>query len=52
MFLTARDNASATIEVRMRPPQAQWRYRLDVFADGKRIFFDRESMRIQHFIGK
>jgi hypothetical protein len=36
----------------MRPPQAQWRYRLDVFADGKRVFFDRSSLKIQHFPGK
>ncbi|KAF4523118.1 hypothetical protein B566_EDAN003133 [Ephemera danica] len=49
--VAARDNSSATIEVRMRPPQAQWRYRLDVFADGKRVFFDRTSLRIQHFHG-
>lgn len=46
---TARDNSSAIIEVRLRPPIAQWRYRLDVFADGRRVFFDRPSFRTQHF---
>ncbi|XP_059481831.1 protein mesh isoform X2 [Neocloeon triangulifer] len=49
--IVARDNSSATIEVRMRPPQAQWRYRMDVFADGKRVYFDRSSLKIQHFPG-
>lgn len=52
MAKLARDNSSATIEVRMRPPQAQWRYRMDVFADGKRVYFDRSSLKIQHFPGK
>uniref|UniRef100_A0A8D9EU45 Protein mesh n=1 Tax=Cacopsylla melanoneura TaxID=428564 RepID=A0A8D9EU45_9HEMI len=49
--IVARDNTSAIIEVRLRPPQAQWRYRLDVFANGKRIFFDRSSLKTQHFHG-
>lgn len=40
-----------TIEVRVRPPVAQWRYRLDVFADRKRIYFDRHSLKFQHFHG-
>jgi sushi domain-containing protein 2 len=35
----------------MRPPQAQWRYRMDVFADGRRVYFDRSSLKIQHFPG-
>ncbi|PSN45001.1 hypothetical protein C0J52_11633 [Blattella germanica] len=47
----ARDNASAIIEVRLRPKHAQWRYHLDVLADGKKVFFDRPSLRIQHFPG-
>ncbi|XP_034249969.1 protein mesh isoform X2 [Thrips palmi] len=49
--LAAQDNSSTIIEVRLRPPQAQWRYRLDVFADKKRVFFDRQSLRVQHFQG-
>lgn len=51
MFISARGNNSATIEVRIRPPISQWRYRLDVFADGKRIYFDRSSLKFQHFPG-
>jgi len=46
-----RGNNSATIEVRLRPKHAQWRYRLDVFADGQRIYFDRPSLKFQHFPG-
>jgi hypothetical protein len=25
---------------------------MDVFADGKRVYFDRSSLKIQHFPGK
>lgn len=46
-----RGNNSATIEVRLRPKHAQWRYRLDVFADGQRIYFDRPALKFQHFPG-
>ncbi|XP_011644865.1 protein mesh isoform X1 [Pogonomyrmex barbatus] len=46
-----RGNNSAIIEVRLRPQHAQWRYRLDVFADGQRIYFDRPSLKFQHFPG-
>ncbi|XP_073993823.1 sushi domain containing 2 mesh isoform X2 [Rhodnius prolixus] len=49
--IAARDNSSYVIEVRLRPKEAQWRYRLDVFADGKRRYFDRPSLRVQHFKG-
>ncbi|CAH0391044.1 unnamed protein product [Bemisia tabaci] len=49
--IAARDNTSAIIELRVRPRHAQWRYRLDVFADGKRVYFDRPPYRIQHFQG-
>ncbi|XP_015127010.1 protein mesh [Diachasma alloeum] len=49
--VAARGNDSSTIEVRVRPPSAQWRYRLDVFADGRRIYFDRQSLKFQHFPG-
>lgn len=44
-------NNSAVIEVRLRPRHSQWRYRLDVFADGKRVYFDRPSLKFQHFPG-
>jgi hypothetical protein len=49
--IVARGNTSTVIEVRLRPQHAQWRYRLDVFADGRRIFFDRQSLKFQHFHG-
>lgn len=49
--VAARGNTSTIIEVRLRPRDAQWRYRLDVFADGRRIFFDRPSLKFQHFHG-
>lgn len=51
MYFAVRGNNSATIEVRLRPKDAQWRYRLDVFADGQRVYFDRRSLRFQHFPG-
>lgn len=49
--VVARGNSSVTIEVRLRPQHAQWRYRLDVFADNRRIYFDRQSLKFQHFQG-
>lgn len=50
--VAVRGNTSTVIEVRLRPSHAQWRYRLDVFADGRRIYFDRPSLKFQHFHGK
>ncbi|XP_044731193.1 protein mesh isoform X2 [Chrysoperla carnea] len=49
--VAARGNNSDTIEVRLRPKYAQWRYRLDVLANGKKVYFDRPSLKIQHFRG-
>ncbi|XP_008548218.1 protein mesh isoform X3 [Microplitis demolitor] len=49
--IAAKGNNTATIEVRIRPPIAQWRYRLDVFAEGRRVYFDRQSLKFQHFHG-
>ncbi|XP_058804487.1 protein mesh isoform X2 [Phymastichus coffea] len=49
--IAARGNNTATIEVRLRPSYAQWRYRLDVFSNGKRVYFDRNSLKVQHFPG-
>lgn len=50
--VVARGNFSTTvIEVRVRPKHAQWRYRLDVFANGQRIYFDRPSLKFQAFHG-
>ncbi|XP_013171596.1 PREDICTED: uncharacterized protein K03H1.5 isoform X2 [Papilio xuthus] len=49
--VVAASNNSVPIEVRLRPQHAQWRYRLDVFADNKRIYFDRPALRVQYFPG-
>ncbi|XP_076298294.1 sushi domain containing 2 mesh isoform X2 [Lasioglossum baleicum] len=49
--IAARGNNSVPIEVRLRPKHAQWRYRLDVFADKRRVYFDRPSLKFQHFPG-
>ncbi|XP_069696205.1 protein mesh isoform X2 [Periplaneta americana] len=49
--IAARDNASTAVEVRVRPKHAQWRYHMDVIAGGKKVYFDRSSLRIQHFPG-
>lgn len=50
--IVARGNTTTTpIEVRLRPSHAQWRYRLDVFAGGRRIYFDRPALKFQSFHG-
>ncbi|CAH1121477.1 unnamed protein product [Ceutorhynchus assimilis] len=49
--VVARGNSSTIVEVRRRPEYARWRYRLDVIADGKRVYFDRPSLKFQHFPG-
>lgn len=50
--LAARGNLSTVVEVRVRPTDAQWRYRLDVFVDKKRVYFDRPALKFQHFRGQ
>eukprot|EP00095_Tigriopus_kingsejongensis_P008816 maker-scaffold1015_size70757-snap-gene-0.10 protein:Tk08816 transcript:maker-scaffold1015_size70757-snap-gene-0.10-mRNA-1 annotation:"hypothetical protein DAPPUDRAFT_305821" len=49
--VAAKDNVSATVEVRLRPEYAQWRYKLDVLVDSQPIYFDRYPQKIQHFPG-
>lgn len=49
--LVARSNNSAIIEVQLRPKDAQWRYKLNVFADGRKIYFDKPALKFQHFQG-
>ncbi|EDV90809.1 protein mesh isoform X2 [Drosophila grimshawi] len=49
--IAMRGNTTTTIEVRLRPLHARWRYRLDVLADGRKVYFDRESLKFQHFDG-
>lgn len=50
-YILAMGNNTIPIEVRLRPKHAQWRYRLDVLADGQRVYFDRASLKFQHFRG-
>lgn len=47
--IVARMDSSETIEVRLRAIPAQWQYRMDVLVDGRRIYFDSPSRRVQHF---
>lgn len=47
--IVARVDNSETIEVRLRATEAQWQYRMDVLVDGRRIYFDSPSRRVQHF---
>ncbi|XP_063911359.1 protein mesh isoform X1 [Zophobas morio] len=49
--VVARGNSSTIIEVRQRPKEARWRYHLDVLANGERVYFDRPSLKFQHFPG-
>ncbi|XP_037976230.2 protein mesh isoform X1 [Plutella xylostella] len=49
--IVAASNNSVPIEIRLRPQHAQWRYHLDVFADNKRVYFDRAALRVQYFPG-
>lgn len=51
LVYVVRGNNSEVIEVRVRPKDAQWRYRLDVLAGGKRVYFDRSALKFQHFSG-
>ncbi|XP_018022342.1 protein mesh isoform X2 [Hyalella azteca] len=47
--VAARDNVSSVVEVRRRPLDAIWRYHLDVIVDGRRVYFDKYSLKIQQF---
>ncbi|KAJ8947709.1 hypothetical protein NQ318_001548 [Aromia moschata] len=49
--VVGRGNSSTIVEVRRRPLDARWRYRLDVIANGRRVYFDRPSLKFQHFPG-
>lgn len=51
MCITAQENTSVVVEVRIRPPYAQWRYRLDVIVDQRYVYFDTFSRHIQNFKG-
>lgn len=50
-FNPAQENTSVVVEVRIRPPYAQWRYRLDVIVDQRYVYFDTFSRHVQNFKG-
>lgn len=49
--VAAQENTSVVVEVRIRPPYAQWRYRLDVIVDQRYVYFDTFSRHVQNFKG-
>ncbi|CAG9856877.1 unnamed protein product [Phyllotreta striolata] len=49
--IVAKGNKTIPIEVRSRPMESRWRYRLDVIAENRRLYFDRPSLKFQHFQG-
>nr|WJM99324.1 mesh-x1 [Henosepilachna vigintioctopunctata] len=50
--IAVRGNSSTILEVRIRPKEARWRYKMDVIADKqRRLYFDRPSLKFQHFPG-
>ena len=52
LLFAAQENTSVVVEVRIRPPYAQWRYRLDVIVDQRYVYFDTFSRHVQNFKGK
>lgn len=50
-LFAAQENTSLVVEVRLRPPYAQWRYRLDVIVDQRYVYFDTFSRHVQNFKG-
>ncbi|XP_074605108.1 sushi domain containing 2 mesh isoform X2 [Brevipalpus obovatus] len=53
-FLTAiavKDNQSATVEFRLRPKAARWRYQMYCIVDREYVFFWDASLRVQNFRG-
>lgn len=48
--VVVRGNSSQVIEIRLRSRQSK-RYRLDVFINGRRTYFDKTSMKQQYFKG-
>ncbi|KAK2720563.1 hypothetical protein QYM36_004442 [Artemia franciscana] len=49
--VAAKENSSVPVEVRIRQPYAQWRYRLDVIVDYQPVYFDSHNRRVQNFKG-
>ena len=51
VIFSARDNFSTTVEIRLRPTEAQWRYKLNVLVNQKYLYFDRYPEKMQIFRG-
>lgn len=49
--VAAQDNGSSVVQVFARKEHRGWRYRMDVYVDGLRVFFDDMSLKIQTFRG-
>jgi len=49
--IAARDNFSTTVEIRLRPTEAQWRYKLNVLVNRQYLYFDRYPEKMQIFRG-
>lgn len=47
--IVAKGNSLVVVEVRQRPDDTQWRYRLDVIVNGRKVYFDSPSRQVQHF---
>jgi PREDICTED: similar to CG31004-PA, isoform A isoform 1 len=49
--IAAQDNQSATVEFRIRPKAARWRYQMYCIVDKEYVFFWDSSLKVQNFRG-
>ncbi|KAH7644783.1 protein mesh [Dermatophagoides farinae] len=49
--IAVKDNVSSTVEFRIRPLAASWRYQMYVIVDKEYVFWWDDSMRVQNFYG-
>lgn len=49
--IAVKDNVSSTVEFRVRPVAASWRYQMYVIVDKEYVYWWDESMRLQNFWG-
>lgn len=47
--IVTKGNSAVIVEVRQRPDETQWRLRLDVIINGRKVYFDSPSRKVQHF---